>query len=307
MTLNLPKQRITQHFKVDQYPLLETDVLQYNEHLIQHASSLNRDGYYIIKDFQFKNKPDVKIHIGHISNLILKDVLVKRVLSKASIAYLYTEYTNLDLETYAEKFGVFIKSYEHDEKSVELKISTNDRTCKFVGSSKMDKRSSLFHDQDNHISKMYDAYGPDVIRMCVLLSIDKKCLKISEKSIEEAILYLSKIRNYTRYMINNLYLENHNCGNVSKEIYNKMRIMIEKFDYFINGSQYDKAVKILVRFLSDYSKKMDKYFKMEFYEMDLSDPMRQAVEDEFYYIATKIQKLIYCIMPFLSTELNLKL
>lgn len=293
---------MTQHIKVDQYPFLVTDVLQYNEHLIQHAANLERDGYYIIKDFQFENKPDMNINIGHISNLMLKDVLIKRLLSRSSIAYMCTEYKNPDLEIYAEKFGIFLKEYKSDEKSIEFEILTPDRTCKFVGSSKMDRRSGLY-DQ----SQIYDTYGPDVIRMCVLLSTDKKCLKISENSLEQALIYVSKIRNYTRYLVNNLYLENHNSENFSEEISYKIRTLTERFNYFINISQYDKAIKILVKFLSDYSKKMDKYFKMEFYEMDLSDPTRQAVEDEFYYIATKIQKLSYCILPFLSTELNLKL
>lgn len=297
---------MVQHVKVDSYPSLTSDVLQYNEQLIHHASDLGRDGYYIIKDFQFENRPDMKIHIGHISNLIMKDVLVKRMLSKSCIAYLYTEYHNPELEAYAKDFGIFMNICENIERSTELEILAQDRSCKFIDSSKMDRRTNLFSHKNDHI-KIYEAYGPDAIRMCVLLSTDKKCLKISENRLEEALVCVSKIRNYTRYLVNNLYLENHDLGNIPPETSYKMRKLKEGFDYFINLSQFDKAIKLLIKFLSDYSKHMDKYFKMEFYEMDLSDPMRQSIEDEFYYIATKIQKLTYCILPFLSTELKLKI
>jgi isoleucyl-tRNA synthetase len=154
------------------------------------------------------------------------------------------------------------------------------------------------------LEKLYETYNPDVLRLWVLLSDFKNDIVFSEDSLKNSGKQYFKIRNFLRYLFNNLYIYDYDETKVDENIFFKVKELENKFDLLVNEFDLNKAVRGFVEFINYYSSLLTEDIKNEFYESDTNSNMRIKYETEFYYVLKHLNKLLFSILPFLSMEIK---
>lgn len=175
----------------------------------------------------------------------------------------------------------------------------------FVVNNSMNKLSKS---EGNYISleDLYEKYNPDVLRLWVLLSDFKNDIVFSEAAIKTAGKQYFKIRNFIRYLFNNLYILDYKGVDVDDVIRNKMEEFNSKVEVFIEEFDLNKVARLFIDFINSYSSLLSEDRKNEFYESDINSEVRLKQESEFYYILIHLNKVLFALCPFLSAELDLK-
>ena len=96
---------------------------------------------------------------------------------------------------------------------------------------------------------MYDEYNPDVLRLWVILSDYRNDVVFSESSLINAGRQYFKVRNYLRFLSNNLYIESYDLENVSGEIKEKVKTFRDKFNPFVENIEYNQAFNLFFKSL----------------------------------------------------------
>ena len=175
----------------------------------------------------------------------------------------------------------------------------------------MDKtRNKLSKSKGNggDLELLYDNYNPDVLRLWVLLSDFKNDIIFSEDSIKNAGKQYFKIRNFMRYLVNNLYIHDYSdMSVVNSELVSKMEAFEEKVETLVEEFDLSKLIRVFIDFINKYSSTLSEDIKNEFYESAIDSEFRIKMETEFYYVFSKLNSLLFSLMPFLHVELNEKL
>lgn len=156
------------------------------------------------------------------------------------------------------------------------------------------------------LEKLYDLYNPDVLRLWVLLSDFKNDIIFSEDSIKNASKQYFKIRNFTRYLFNNLYIYDYNENEVDEVVVSKITELETNIDKFVDEFDLTKSTRIFIDFINWYSSSLTEDVKNRFYESDIDSSFRVKYETEFYYVLSHLNKLMFSILPFLSVEIKSK-
>jgi len=141
-------------------------------------------------------------------------------------------------------------------------------------------------------------------RLWVLLSDFKNDIVFSEDSIQNAGKQYFKIRNFMRYLSNNLYINSYDTTKVSPEIKKKISELEDKINHLVDEFDIPKLVRVFIDFLSKYSSGLSEEIKNKFYESGLDSDFRIEKETEFYFLLISLNKILFPILPFLSTEIN---
>lgn len=148
------------------------------------------------------------------------------------------------------------------------------------------------------LDELYDKYNPDVLRLWICLSDFKNDVVFSESSIHNATRQYFKIRNWLRYLKNNIYsVENNSVCDVQFDSLNKL--VAELYSAF----EYRKAFDVIFNYLQKYSSSLSEDVKNQFYESDLKSEFRLKMEREFQLVLDNTLTLLYPILPFLVSEL----
>lgn len=151
---------------------------------------------------------------------------------------------------------------------------------------------------------LYETYNPDVLRLWVLLSDFKNDVVFSEDSLKNASKQYFRIRNFLRYLFNNLYIYDYDENIVDNNIILKIKELEIKFDTLVDDFDLNKAIRSFIDFLNSYSSTLTENVKNEFYEADINSTIRIKYETEYYYVLKQINKLLFPILPFLSMEIE---
>jgi isoleucyl-tRNA synthetase len=147
-------------------------------------------------------------------------------------------------------------------------------------------------------------YGPDVLRLWIVLSDYKSDVVFSKESMDSASKQYFKLRNWMRYFVNNLYREHHDHSEVSGQLVGEVlelrTVVAQELEEHFNPS---KAFRAIVTFLGNYSSRLNEPLKDRFYESELDAPLRELMENEFHYVATHVGRMLFPFAPFLSMEL----
>ena len=142
------------------------------------------------------------------------------------------------------------------------------------------------------------------MRLWVLLSDFKNDISFSDDSIKNAGKQYFKIRNYLRFLINNLYRDKHFYDEVDNLIKQNISELKNEINKSISEIDYSKAVRGIITFLIKYSSTLTEDIKNKLYESDINSDFRTKTENEFSYVAKNLSEIIYPFLPFLSIELN---
>lgn len=152
---------------------------------------------------------------------------------------------------------------------------------------------------------LYQKYNPDVLRLWVLLSDFKNNdIIFSEDSVKNAGKQYFKIRNFMRYLANNLYIYDYDLSSVSVDIKNKINELELKIATTVNDFELSKSTRLFVDFINHYSSTLTEDIKNQFYESEIDSAFRVKIETEFYYVLTSLNKQLFAICPFLSIEIK---
>lgn len=173
----------------------------------------------------------------------------------------------------------------------------------FVVDNTLNKLSKSKGNGDN-LKLLYEKYNPDVLRLWVLLSDIKNDIIFSNDSIKNAGKQYFKIRNFIRYLVNNLYIGNYNTSIVDENIKIKMLNLNKKIDILVDEFNLSKVTRVFIDFINKYSSTLTENIKNELYESDINSEFRIKIETEFYYVLINLNKLLFPITPFLSMEIN---
>jgi len=154
------------------------------------------------------------------------------------------------------------------------------------------------------LEQMYQAYNPDVMRLWVLLSDYKSDVVFSEESMNSAGKQYFRIRNFVRYLVNNLHREQHDVLNVREDLQKQLKDVKEVIQKDVDAFELNKAIRNFVNFTNSYSSYLTEDIKNKFYESDINDDFRIALENEFYFLASELQKMLFSFLPFLSMEIK---
>ena len=154
------------------------------------------------------------------------------------------------------------------------------------------------------LETLFELYNPDVMRLWVLLSDFKNDISFSDDSIKNAGKQYFKIRNYLRFLINNLYRDKHFYDEVDNLIKQNISELKNEINKSISEIDYSKAVRGIITFLIKYSSTLTEDIKNKLYESDINSDFRTKTENEFSYVAKNLSEIIYPFLPFLSIELN---
>lgn len=171
-------------------------------------------------------------------------------------------------------------------------------------SNKLSKSSGNFQS----LKELYDKFGPDVLRLWVVLSDYTNDVVFSEDSMKSAAQQYFKVRNWMRYFVNNLYRDAHRHEDVDPVLVERvedLKMMVS--NEIITNMNPSKAFRSIVMFLGNYSSGLTEPRKDRFYESELDAPQRIELENEFHYIAQEIGSMLFPFAPFLSMELASKL
>ena len=155
-----------------------------------------------------------------------------------------------------------------------------------------------------NLENLYELYNPDVLRLWVLLSDFKNDVVFSEDSIKNAGKQYFKIRNFIRYLFNNLHIYDYDINAVDRELLNKINNLEDKIDNYINDLDLNKVTRVFVDFINWYSSTLSEKIKNEFYESDITSNFRVKYETEFYFVLKTLNRLLFPILPFLSIEIK---
>jgi len=154
------------------------------------------------------------------------------------------------------------------------------------------------------LEELYDQYGPDVLRLWVLLSDYTSDVVFSKDAMESASKQYFKLRNWMRYFVNNLYRDEHGYDSVSKtleaEVF-ELKVNVER--ELLENVNPSKAFRAIVTFLGNYSSRLNEPLKDRFYESELDAPLREQLENEFHFLANHVGRMLFPFTPFLSMEL----
>ncbi len=142
-----------------------------------------------------------------------------------------------------------------------------------------------------------------MLRLWVVLSDYKSDVVFSEDSLESASRQYFKIRNWLRYLKNNLY-NDELPDEVEFEKYFKYEELRKKVMGFYCGFEYRKAYDAIYLAVQQYSQTLTDEIKNDFYESALDSELRLKMETEMKYMLNLFTDLIYPILPFLVTELK---
>lgn len=156
------------------------------------------------------------------------------------------------------------------------------------------------------LEEMYNTYGPDVMRLWVLFSDYKSDVVLSEDAMKSAGKQYFRLRNFMRYLVNNLHRENHS-HDVRPELKESVTKLKETIAKDVDAFELNKAVRTLVNFTNDYSSYLTEDRKNEFYESEIDSLSRALLENEFHYLATELAKIMFPFMPFLTIEIQTQL
>lgn len=157
------------------------------------------------------------------------------------------------------------------------------------------------------LEQMFNEYNPDVMRLWVLLSDYKSDIVFSEDSMKSAGKQYFKIRNFMRYLVNNLHRESHDHAEVRFELREDVRKLKETILRDVDAFELSKAIRTFVNFTTEYSSYLSEDIKNEFYEAGIDGEARIKLENEFHYLATELGEILFPFLPFLSVELKEKL
>lgn len=154
------------------------------------------------------------------------------------------------------------------------------------------------------LEAMYHEYNPDVMRLWVLFSDYKNNVVFSEESMASAGKQYFRMRNLTRFFINNLHRNEHNHESVPDGT--KFKIDKLKTDIAQSVEVFDlgKAVRSIVQFTNDYSSMLTEDVRNKFYEDDINGEFRVMMENEMHYVATQLADVLFPFLPFFSMELK---
>src|SRR5690606_8222236 len=99
-----------------------------------------------------------------------------------------------------------------------------------------------------------------------------------------------KIRNFMRYLFNNLYIHQYDVKLVDKELVDKVNLLITNIDSLVNDMEINKVVRVFVEFINWYSSTLSENIKNDFYESDVDSEFRIKYENEFYFILNSLNK-----------------
>lgn len=169
---------------------------------------------------------------------------------------------------------------------------------------RFNKKISKSEGNYSPLEELYEEYGPDVLRLWVILSDYKSDVTLSKESLDSASKQYFKLRNYMRYFINNLYRSGHSREALSSELVAKAEELKKLVSHeVVVEMNYSKAFRAIVSFLGNYSSGLTESRKNAFYESELDAPLRVELENEFHYVATHVGRMLFPFAPFLSMEL----
>lgn len=154
------------------------------------------------------------------------------------------------------------------------------------------------------LEEMYNAYNPDVMRLWVLFSDYKNDVVLSEEAMKSAGKQYFRIRNFARYLVNNLHRTEHSVVDVRFELKESVRKLKESIAKDVDAFELNKAVRTLVNFTNEYSSYLTEDLKNAFYEADIDDYLRVRMENEFFYLADALTEILFPFAPFLAVELQ---
>lgn len=157
------------------------------------------------------------------------------------------------------------------------------------------------------LEDMYNHYNPDAMRLWVFLSDYKNGVNFSEDSMNSAGKQYFKIRNFTRYLVNNLHRTGHSSVNVRLEMKEEIRGLKAEIKKYADEFDLSKAVRAIVTFITDYSSYLTEDKKNAFYESEINEDLRVEVENEFHYMASELAEILFPFLPFLSIEVEKEL
>lgn len=155
------------------------------------------------------------------------------------------------------------------------------------------------------LEELYEQYGPDVLRLWIVLSDYRSDAVFSKESMDSASKQYFKLRNWMRYFVNNLHRDRHDHRHVNGELIGELLALKETIAQELEES-FDpgKAFRAIVSFLGNYSSRLDEPRKNAFYESELDSPLRESMENEFHCIAASVGEMLFPFTPFLSMELK---
>lgn len=156
------------------------------------------------------------------------------------------------------------------------------------------------------LEDMFNAYNPDVMRLWVLFSDYKSDVVFSEDAIHSAGKQYFRMRNFVRYLVNNLHRTEHELPK-SEFLKEKVRKLKELIAKDVDAFDLNKAVRSIVNFTNDYSSYLSEDKKNEFYEADINSEVRVELENEFHYLASELSEILFPFLPFLSVEIKQQL
>lgn len=158
-----------------------------------------------------------------------------------------------------------------------------------------------------YLNELYDLYNPDVMRLWVFLSDYRNEIVFSEDSVKSAGKQYFRLRNFMRYLVNNLHRETHSHESVSINLKNKLEQLKESVKKDVDAFDLNKAIRNIVNFTNDYSSYLTENKKNEFYESEMDSDIRINLENEFHFLSLELSKILFPFLPFLSTELEKQL
>ncbi len=153
------------------------------------------------------------------------------------------------------------------------------------------------------LDEMFETFNPDVMRLWVLLSDYKNDIVISEDSMQTAGKQYFKIRNFLRFLVNNLHRTEHEIS-TNTNLINDISKLKTDISNCIEEVDYSKAVRYIITYLNNYSSSLSEDIKNKFYESDINSKFRTDLENDFYFVYTSMIDIIYPFLPFLSVELK---
>lgn len=157
------------------------------------------------------------------------------------------------------------------------------------------------------LEAMYHAYNPDVMRLWALFSDYKNNVVFSEEAMESAGKQYFRMRNLTRFFVNNLHRTSHSHESISNELALKVYNLEQLIEASVATFDISKAVRHVVQFVNDYSSSLTEDVRNKFYEDDINGDIRTQMENEFHFVATELSDILFPFMPFFAMELKNKL
>ena len=156
-----------------------------------------------------------------------------------------------------------------------------------------------------YLKELYDLYNPDVMRLWVLLSDYKNEIVFSKDSVDSAGKQYFRLRNFMRYLVNNLHRDTHEASKVRPELIKKLENLKATIKQDVDNFDLNKATRNFTNFTNEYSSYLTEDMKNKFYESEIDSDFRITLENEFHYLAHELSGILFPFLPFLSAEISL--